>query len=615
MAFHITPGNAIGCRINAHRTGWNGHICPNAATWNCGAETYFREDYCERGDARCFHIHVFDPANPALEIDEGGAGWIIEADPNALDDQILLLWGNPFQEPVGIREPERPPTRLYGLYRIEKIETITIVHRRVYRVVPYSNGWINLEDLHLSRPYYSSTGGYYIKQVERGAVHRLLDEAARQAETVWKDIDNDRAVRLKEVRDNIEEWFTAAARHVGTKTPAPPPREVPSVGTHQPFKGLADIVGDLPETAVAKPTTAPAVTIAPVTTSSAVATNNDADPSPASLLTSSEPLEESPFTTLLDEGRSEILRTEFDADTVKALQVASYTKPIVILRGEPGVGKSTLAQRLLDDPESERTLVVPVSSTWRGREDLLGYVNPIDNIFEPTAFTRFLLEAARAWDDDDRRTRIVIFEEFNLSQPEYWLSDILVRSQYAPSAVRERTIELGGGSIRDEEQVGGVVLVPSVRFVATVNSDFTTRPLSPRVLDRAAVVELQLDPRQALERAGLALTDDQVDAVIGLSFRLQPKGMMFSFRSALSLARCLRAADDLGLSSWEIIDLVLAQEVLSKLRLLTGDPLDMQLMRDLVEWSQERGGRMPRCAQTIVSWKETLDAGRDVTPL
>ena len=166
------------------------------------------------------------------------------------------------------------------------------------------------------------------------------------------------------------------------------------------------------------------------------------------------------------------------AQILQSLDVASLTKPLIILRGGPGVGKSTLATRLINDPKGERSIVVPVSSTWRGREDLLGYVNPLDGLFQTTAFTEFLIKAEEAWDRQDDRTRLVILEEFNLSQPEFWLSDILVRIEYDTRDRARRTIELGPGcSLKGQEKRTGVYLAPSVRFVATINTDHTTRKL------------------------------------------------------------------------------------------------------------------------------------------
>ncbi|MEW6074072.1 MAG: hypothetical protein AB1726_15930 [Planctomycetota bacterium] len=313
---------------------------------------------------------------------------------------------------------------------------------------------------------------------------------------------------------------------------------------------------------------------------------------------------------LVEPPRSQWIKDTFGDETLQALQVASLTKPLIILRGEPGVGKSHLAVRMLDDDARERTCIVPVSATWRGREDLLGYVNPVTGRFEATPFTRFLIRAERAWKDGDRRAWLAVFEEFNLSQPEHWLADILVVSQFQDAL--DRRLSLGGHGIGDDEGRVSVMLSPAVRFLGTINTDHTTRPLSPRILDRAAIVNLTLEPRAALEVAHIELDAEQLSAIESLDRRIRRKGASFSVRSALSLRTCLSRREALGLDSWSALDLVLEQEVLSKVRLLARDPLDEEAMENLNEWSQEDGSRLRRCAVLIEEWKEALASGRDV---
>jgi len=316
----------------------------------------------------------------------------------------------------------------------------------------------------------------------------------------------------------------------------------------------------------------------------------------------------------VEKSAEEMIERIYGVRTLQAIRIASMTKTLLILVGAPGVGKSRLATRLIDDPLRERTCIVPVSSTWRGPEDLLGYVNPISGEFEPTAFTSFLKNAEEAWRVGDRRVRLTVFEEFNLSPPEYWLSEILVRSQYDADRPEDRTIVLGGTRVRGwgASDASKVVLSPSVHFVATVNNDHTTRQFSPRVLDRSALVELRMTPKAALDHAEVTLDEEQMAAIEELDYCLEPSAAGFSLRTAVSLKGCQQALDQLGLSLWEVIDIVLQQEVLSKVRLLVGDAASLVLLESLRKWTDTHGRRLAGCTNAIVGWEERLNDGRDV---
>ena len=635
MALAWSPGNALGCNVNSHRSGWDGQICQDAAAWNCGATLDFRQGYCDRGDGRCYHLNLF-AEEPCLVIDDHGVGWLLEPNVRALDDQILLLWGNQFGEPRGIRESGAQKATVFGAYRIKRVEPITSHYRTIWRLVPHDDGWTRFYQIGAERPRYQSLGGPYIKQVDRSAVQRLfrnLEEETLRSVTAWHEPeDRERFVHFAR---NLDSWLDLARDKAPTEAAGPsitasltatPGASGGGRGggmLHKPFKDLKDTVTDLPRpaevTAAARREAGrPTVTAEPPVTAPTVTTPGVATPgSPAPVraeVHATPPIQVEVLEPLVDEDQKPLIEALYGRGRLTALLTASLTKPLVILRGNPGVGKSTLAHMLTRDPDGRRTLTVPVASTWRGREDLLGYVNPINGSFEATAFTNFLNEAANAWDQNDRRTRVVVFEEFNLSQPEYWLSEILVRTQFPSSARRERTIELGGNGVRGWS--GGnssVFLAPSVRFVATVNADHTTRPLSPRVLDRAAVVEITIEPRDAVAKVGLSLTDDQVDAISDLDFLARTKGATFSLRTARSLYACVEHMDGLDLADeWRTIDLVLAQEVLSKIRLLAGDPEDRHFCDSLLKWSEPLGKHLPECSRLISLWREMLQEGRDV---
>jgi dynein-related subfamily AAA family protein len=587
MRFLLQPGNAIACKINTHRSQWNGTICKDPESWNCSAPDYFRESYCAREDDRCFHVHTFDPAGPNMVIEENGAGWLLDQAPDALDDQLLVFWGGRGTQPFGIPDRDRRDV-LFGVYRVRTVEREDMGHRTQWRVVPHEDAWVCLSAMNLPRPRYEELVGMYLKQMDGDELRGLFAD-----ERMLRLLDGGDQLRFRGFARGLDEWLGIAAKkaealheRLGTKpysgrSAVPEPAAIHPPMSHKPFRGLSDLVKAKEAEPVAAPTavaTTPAKPAAPA--------KSDAE--------------------VLTPAVAARIEATYGEDLLLDLRIALATRDLVVLRGEPGVGKSHLALRLLDDPERERTLVVPVSATWRGREDLLGYINPMDGRFVKTPFTRFLEFAATAWREGDRTPRMLIFEEFNLSQPEHWFADVLSVSQYEDEA--DRIVQLAGTGAKED---ANVFLSPALRFIATVNNDHTTRALSPRVLDRAAVVHLELTPKQALARIGLDLEAPLVNAISGLDFRLRARGASFSIRTARSLQTCL--AVGLVERAGDALDLVLAQQVLSKVRLAAHDPSDLRVLEDLEQWCEEQQAGLQRCVAVVASWREALDAGLDVS--
>ena len=593
MSFDLIPGNAVACRVNAHRHGWNGQVCEDPTTWECGGRLDFRQDYCARGSTRCFHLHLFDPQDPHFVIESRGASWIFESDIHAFDDQIVLLWNKRFREPRGMAETATGGI-VYGLYRVQSVERVDRRYRIDWLIRPHTDGWAHVAPVGVPLPRAHQMGGLYVLEVEGSSVVRMFDQIRERAAELDASMfsAHDRA-RLDNFADHLEEWLEIAAE----KRPARPrhkPRTIattdPAGGGHRPFAGLSELI-DVGDSSHSAPTQGT------VSGKSSAMTTQPSAPVP-----------------LVETKGRDWIEAHYGLDTLRSILIGSLTKSLLILAGRPGVGKSTLATKLIDDSEGERVITVAVVSTWRGREDLLGYVNPISGRFEPTRFTNFLREAARAWEGGDRRPRLVVFEEFNLAQPEFWLSEILVRGEYAATDTVNRTIDLGGTTVEGwpSNEPPRVFLSPAVRYVATVNTDHTSRTLSPRVLDRAAVVELRVDAGQIIENLKLDLHPDQIEAIKELDYRGASHGAGFSYRSAVSLHACLDQAETMGLDGWQVLDVLLVQEVLSKVRLLAGDGRDAEWLDLMIEWSNAYGARLPQCALILGTWRERLAEGRDV---
>ncbi len=665
----LDTGNVLAAKMNAHRHQWNGSICAQPQGWNCGADATFRENYCAAGVSRCFHIDVFKPVSPRFVVPDTTVIQAVREQPRLLDDQILVFYGGRFGAQQGIVQGDVEHA-LYGLYRVKDavLDDSRTPHRLL--VEPHRDGWAMLPRLKLGQATLRSVHGVaYLKQLRAKTladiITQALEEVGAQKVDGWTA---EHEKNLKRASEQLPQWLRKA-EEAWAKLPAPQPLQrviqapaFPSAMAEKlsklkivtaPPAATEPAVHTVPEPVLAPPpelesvqpvevpsaeppkseevssvapaesvpidTPAPAAqaeagnvaeTPAVEATTATVETPSAADPE-SERQPVSEPETGTAPVAIPEPDAAAVLAERLDATLITALSVAFLTKSLVILTGAPGAGKSWIASRLLDDAIRERTVIVPVASTWRGREDLLGYVNPITSSFEATEFTHFLCDAEEAWNRGDRRARLVVFEEFNLSQPEHWLSDLLVRLEYDPELSADRKVVLGGSAIAGRpSRPCEVVLVPSLRFVATLNNDHTVKPLSPRVLDRAALIEVSSSGRVALERAGLTIADDLADLVDDLNDLIAPRGAAFSVRSARSLQRALAAN---ALKPSHALDLVLAQEVLSRVRLLAGDPRDEQLLSRLQTWSQKpECADLTVCAARIADWAESLAAGRDV---
>ncbi|MCA9000953.1 MAG: AAA family ATPase [Planctomycetes bacterium] len=579
MQFHLQPGNLIACRINTHRAQWNGTICENPAQWNCSAQSDFRKDYCAEGVPRCFQLRTFAADDPYFIIDQNGLSWIMDENPNALDGQVLLLYGSAASSEWGIQEGRsHAKSQLFGFYRIRSVEREDLGHRVMWKVRPSQGSPICLEHLRVQAPYFDPTGGPYIQQLQRSKLAWLLQDIQEQSAVRswpnqserkrWETISKQLSSWLDDAASRCEKWSSAGeALH---------PEADPNAYSSDRGRGLGYTpFANLEHQVKAEPVQAKK--------------DAPATPSPTPILASPK------RDALLSDDRARWIQQHYGEEVLDSIRVASATKDFMILSGAPGVGKSFLATQLLDDPERERTFLLPISATWRGREDLLGYQNPISGSFEETPFTAFVRMAGAAWQNGDRRPYLVVFEEFNLSPPEHWLSDILTLSQFAQE--KDRWIRLGNPS---SEGNPDLFLSPALFFVGTVNNDHTTQPLSPRVLDRVALIPLQLTVRNALSRIGHHLDEPLIGAISDLDRILSPRGASFSIRTAIAL----QDAESSGLGQDKSVDIILLQGMLTRVRLMAHDPTIEGLLELTRGWAEQYGANFPRCAAWIANWQE-----------
>lgn len=161
-----------------------------------------------------------------------------------------------------------------------------------------------------------------------------------------------------------------------------------------------------------------------------------------------------------------------------------------------------LVQGAADGGESQnRHAMIAVRSDWTDPRGLIGYFNPLTGTYERTQLVELLLRAA----DDPQRPYVLILDEMNLARLEYYFSDFLSAMEsdepvtlMSPTAADESAAQ----SNPDSEIPAELEIPQNVSFVGTVNVDETTHPFSPKVLDRANVIEFdEVDVERALGHA------------------------------------------------------------------------------------------------------------------
>ena len=190
-------------------------------------------------------------------------------------------------------------------------------------------------------------------------------------------------------------------------------------------------------------------------------------------------------------------------------------KRFLILTGLAGSGKTKIAQAFArwitpdpgwaDDADPAKGknpnphyALVPVGADWTGNENIIGYPNGLDN---ETYVTRPALELVRHALDAAHAAvpHFLILDEMNLSHVERYFADILS----AIESGEEIPLYEGGDRTVDGSLVPRKLRLPENLFIiGTVNVDETTYMFSPKVLDRANVIEFRLEPDGLLSFLG-----------------------------------------------------------------------------------------------------------------
>lgn len=178
----------------------------------------------------------------------------------------------------------------------------------------------------------------------------------------------------------------------------------------------------------------------------------------------------------------------YSDDLIRRFVMSLETKPFLLLTGISGSGKTKIAELWLGylsvKGEAEG-LHIAVGSNWTDNKKLLGFKNVLleeQDAYQSTPLVKLMEESEK-----QDKEYIVILDEMNLSRVEMYFADFLSALESM-----EHIIKLPDGK--------SVKWNRNLKIIGTVNVDESTYMFSPKVLDRANVIEMNgVSPREYIE--------------------------------------------------------------------------------------------------------------------
>jgi energy-coupling factor transporter ATP-binding protein EcfA2 len=131
--------------------------------------------------------------------------------------------------------------------------------------------------------------------------------------------------------------------------------------------------------------------------------------------------------------------------------------------------------------------LVPVGADWTGNENILGYPHGLE---EGKYVTKQALDLIHRASENTDVPHFLILDEMNLSHVERYFADLLsaIESDEPLRLHHDKQRQANGKDVLSE-----ITLPANLFIIGTVNVDETTYMFSPKVLDRANVIEFRMD--------------------------------------------------------------------------------------------------------------------------
>ena len=191
---------------------------------------------------------------------------------------------------------------------------------------------------------------------------------------------------------------------------------------------------------------------------------------------------------VVDYAKNSRLHLSYTEEDIATFVAGLGASKLSILQGMSGTGKTSLP-KIFSEAIMGNCEIIEVESSWKDKNELLGYYNEFSMKYTPKKFTLALYKTAL----NPEVFTFILLDEMNLSRIEYYFSDFLslMENEEHQRELKLINIKLSrteeGTSIDYSALTNGHTLkIPkNVWFIGTANRDESTFVISDKVYDRA----------------------------------------------------------------------------------------------------------------------------------
>jgi hypothetical protein len=191
---------------------------------------------------------------------------------------------------------------------------------------------------------------------------------------------------------------------------------------------------------------------------------------------------------VVEYARNSRLHLSYTPEDIATFVAGLGASRLSILQGMSGTGKTSLP-KIFSEAVFGNCEIIEVESSWKDKNELLGYYNEFSMKYTPKKFTLALYKAEL----NQEIFTFILLDEMNLSRIEYYFSDFLSLMENEEGQREIKLININLKRKDNDQEIdylaleeGNTLKVPSnVWFIGTANRDESTFVISDKVYDRA----------------------------------------------------------------------------------------------------------------------------------